>query len=631
LDRGILGFVPSRAEGEDAPIGDWRIELEEQLSTYGLGFDGLPLSVQQALESRQSFTLVEGQSPTEVYEGRIPAESLLQKVARHDQSTLAIEQMKVYAVHNGEMLYGGQELTLEEILPYPGFEQPRILAIPEVLSDDSGHDVSMTADGTKPSGRVILRSSKDNMPAAFRRLKPRWKVSYRTAYQMIGSKPVSELLPATPGSQFVYATVELAALEPDYVTHGRVRPNDGPLMEALDGFVAGALRTLARDINDTRRKEKDEAELDEVARENAMLNRFKDQFLPSDGEGPGAEEGEGDGPRHKRKREREVGTEPYAIELNAAADGLTIGVDVSFSLKHLLSPVVRDEYGRTVHGMELEFLTDESSVLEVDPSTGDARAAAGGDCSVWVRLASSGLRSEFVAVRTCSVDHVLLSPRQVEVVQGHRKQVVAEITDTEGNRKSNVILNWKHDADDQLVVRIGPTGWITGNRIGETHVYAGAGDPETGVWSRIPAAVSVGENPDRIGSGEGHPELKLTGRDVDPETGQIRQGDPEEPALWQEVSDVKHNIWWLNLDAPDALLAFSRRAVAPEVWRHFHVVKLAEMVAQAHMQAAYTASPSGEVEDYWGNHKYALERFVVQYSPQMWDQLKDYVLEGGEV
>lgn len=76
------------------------------------------------------------------------------------------------------------------------------------------------------------------MPNAYRNLRPRWQIIYRTRHQMIGSKSVSELAPATPGAAFIYGTVELPALEPAYVEHGRRRPKDGPLVEALDRFIA---------------------------------------------------------------------------------------------------------------------------------------------------------------------------------------------------------------------------------------------------------------------------------------------------------------------------------------------------------------------------------------------------------
>src|SRR5260370_21377820 len=98
---------------------------------------------------------------------------------------------------------------------------------------------------------------------------------------MIGSKPVSELAPATPGAAFIYGAVELPALEPAYVEHGRRRPKDGPLVEALDRFIAEKIRALADEINARRRKELDDKALGEVHPDNKKLDEFKNRFLPS--------------------------------------------------------------------------------------------------------------------------------------------------------------------------------------------------------------------------------------------------------------------------------------------------------------------------------------------------------------
>jgi hypothetical protein len=138
------------------------------------------------------------------------------------------------------------------------------------------------------------------------------------------------------------------------------------------------------------------------------------------------------------------------------------------------------------------------------------------------------------------------------------------------------------------------------------------------------------DNPERQGHGEGYPQLKLTGRDVDPETGQIREGDAESPALWQEVADVVNNIWWLNVDAPDAAFAFSLHREHPETWRLFHAAKLVEMVTQVHMQIEYTIGKD-ENKDFWAAHKAALERFQIQVAPLMWEKLASYVRDGTEL
>ena len=634
-ERGTPGYMPNRAEGEDAPAGPWRVELNELLEPYGLTVEALPHSMQAALEARESFTLVEGESPKDardVYNGRVDADSLLKRVARHDQATLVLEQVNVYALHNGEIALDGDPLELEEILPHPGFEVPRPIPIPETLRDEAGREVSTTLGGTRPQGRVILHTSRDNMPNHYRTLKPRWKVSYRTEHQMIGSKPVSELVPtAAPGAKFIYASVELSALEPDYVTHGRERPNDGPLVEAVDEFVADQIRTLAREIHEQRRHEFDEQELDEVARENRMLDRWKDQFLPDELTGGSEEGGGGSGPGGGGEDgDRERGLEPFVIEVRTPDEQYLIGKNVRVDLEYLLKPVVRDEYGHPVSGLDLIFETDSPEVLDIDDD-GTAVAKEKGSCLVYAKVPTTGLSSEFVPFEVWVVDHVLLSPRQFEIPIGRRRQIIAEVTTEEGQRSTDVLLNWKHSAEDQLMIRVSPTGYVTGNRVGYTEVTAGAGEGENGIWSRIPATIEVIPSLEREEAGEGKPRLLLTGRDKDPETGDVRPGDPEEPVLWQLFSDVRHNVWWLNLEAPEARFAFAQREDTPQVWRSFHASVLVDMVVQVHMQAQYTSQGDSEVEQYWAVHKQARDGHEVRVSQGMWDSLKDYVEGGGQL
>ena len=59
----------------------------------------------------------------------------------------------------------------------------------------------------------------------------------------------------------MYALVELSALEPDYVALGRVRPNDGPLIQAVDRFVADKIRDLSKKISERRRHEENQVAL----------------------------------------------------------------------------------------------------------------------------------------------------------------------------------------------------------------------------------------------------------------------------------------------------------------------------------------------------------------------------------
>ena len=238
LERGTPGFIPDAASARELPITSWEAELKHALAPYLIDFEDLPREMCSAIQSRKTFTLVEGADPTEVYKGHINADDLVHKVLRHDQSTLAVQQLRLYALHNRRLMNGGKPLELEPITPYPGFESPVVYEIPEEMPDDNGVMQSTTLNGSRAKGRVILYTSLDNMWTAYKKLKPRWKVTYRTEHQMVGSRLVSELVPTTPGSYYVYATVELSALEPDYVELERKRPLPGPLVEAVDRFVA---------------------------------------------------------------------------------------------------------------------------------------------------------------------------------------------------------------------------------------------------------------------------------------------------------------------------------------------------------------------------------------------------------
>jgi len=443
---------------------------------------------------------------------------------------------------------------------------------------------------------------------------------------MIGSKPVSELIPTTPGNYFVYATVELPALEPDYVTHRRIRPNDGPLVEALDLFIAEKLRKLANEINARRRHEMDEEALDQVHRENQELDRWKNQFLVAESTAIVLPRGQRPPPPP-----RQWGTIPFCVEIQRANEVLRVGKGVNLPLSWILKPVVRDSAGRPVRDQEIVWISDDPKTAGFrDPDIGDLAGCSKGACRVRVKVKGYAVESDSITIEVWNVDHVLLTPRDLQIPIGTWREITAEATNDEGVRATDVFLDWEHDADDPLIVRIRPTGVVTGNRLGRTSISAGAGDASSGgVWARVRVQVTVTENPTANEKGLGFPTLKVTGRDEDPDTGRIREGDPDQPALWQEVSDFLRNIWWLNLESADAAFAFAEHEEHPELWRSFHAQITVEMVVQVLMLEEYTNKKEGEQSTVWAEHRAALDRVRIQLVPQMWEKLKDYVRLGG--
>ena len=197
-------------------------------------------------------------------------------------------------------------------------------------------------------------------------------------------------------------------------------------------------------------------------------------------------------------------------------------------------------------------------------------------------------------------------------------------TSDEGKRSTEVLLDWLHDAEDQLIVRIDRGGVVTGNRLGRTAITAGAG----GVWARIPVEVTVMANAEEQGQATGFPQLLVTGRDEDPATGQIREGDPDQPALWQEASDFMHGIWWLNLQSPEAAFVFQQRGAQPSLWRTYHAEKLIEMVVQVWMTEEFSRKGESQRPEFWASHLAAMDRHRVRIVGQMWKQLEPYVATG---
>lgn len=202
--------------------------------------------------------------------------------------------------------------------------------------------------------------------------------------------------------------------------------------------------------------------------------------------------------------------------------------------------------------------------------------------------------------------------------------ITAETTDDDGDRSTDVLLNWKHDAEDQSIVRLGSQGWVTGNREGRSGVFAGADD----VWARRATEVTVLPTEQLDKKAGGFPQLKLTDRDVDPATGQKREGNPDAPALWQEPVDYVDNIWWLNLQSPAAAFAFQGRTENSSLWRMFHVERLMEMVELVWMDEEFTRRGENEPPDYWVAHRAALENRKVQTLQNMWTTLRPYIEKG---
>lgn len=110
----------------------------------------------EAIRIADGFTLVTGVGP-KGYGNRIPARQLIENLQDHPQMMRTLELCKVYAVINGELFNKGRPLTLPEIEPMEGAEQPKISSVPEILKDPTSESrVSTTNDGSLSAGNLVL-------------------------------------------------------------------------------------------------------------------------------------------------------------------------------------------------------------------------------------------------------------------------------------------------------------------------------------------------------------------------------------------------------------------------------------------------------------------------------------------
>lgn len=643
LERGIPRFPTTNREvwqpGEilnpnekekDISLESWKEDLINNLfSLFKTGWTDLPKEVRNSLEKRNAFTLVVGNNPINWSEGKSNVKQFIGQLIKHQQAQRAIQQIKIYVVYNGKFLFD-KPLELEEIEPYPKFKGPYGYDLPHLLLAPNGNQVNTlkSSSGKHSPGKITLFTSKENMEVSYKTLKPRWIVVYSTDLEEVGQKSIAEISPNTPGAHFIHAKVHLNALSPDSVDAGRKRPNDTLLVLAVDKFLAEKIKELAKKIYDLQKEEVNKDILDDIKKENDFLDKLKNKFLPTDFGGLfgfGETNGEGTGKKKNKKSPRIYGEPPYEIKISSYSLRIAQGVEINLSA--VLYPSVKDKNGNAVKSTDFTWKVMEGQNITLDKN-GKCIALNAGECKINIAVDGTDIKTPPIVVEVISIKDILLSPRNIEVSVGHNKQIISQVTTVDNKRYTDVILNWRHDAPDQNLVKISPRGYVFGNKIGKTLVYAGAKNID--MWVTNATAAEITPSNEKGKSGSGLPSLRVTDRDTDLVSGELRRGDPEEPALWQTASDFKSNIWWINTQSKDANFASKQREQGNEkVWKLFHCKLLVEMMVQVHLNAEYTNKGEEEQPTRWSDHKFFYDRKYVELTQAMWPELEKFI--NGEI
>ncbi|MDD5015674.1 MAG: hypothetical protein PHW73_11385 [Atribacterota bacterium] len=278
----IFGFNENKKYGFADGFKGRKIGPKEALTEAGIDDIFFPDKVKKnILDGKCGFTVVRGVGP-EGMRNKIKFGKLMGKFKNHPQARRIISRISVYASHNnGDYAL----LKPEEIKPLVGFEVPRVLEIPRVLTYfEDGEEVSIEMVNNKYSvpGKLIIRTSEEAMTRGgklgdLNRVDVIGEIGVLASYQLL------EIGVSTfPQASFLFGECECPILEDsemDSVKNDRSKLVENKRSKALIEWIRSEIDKLAEEIVS---KEKKDQEIDQKkisAAFNDYLYKWKDRFM----------------------------------------------------------------------------------------------------------------------------------------------------------------------------------------------------------------------------------------------------------------------------------------------------------------------------------------------------------------
>ena len=572
-----FGYFPDRTSGKDFPVVDLEAELSTALSAVDVKTSALPSEAINALATGDGFTLVVGLDP-KGYDGRVPFKHLQSSLEDHPQMRMTLELCDVYVMANGKLLNDGQPLELAEIPPMPGAEDPRVIAIPEVLTDPgSGATVSTTEDGKLAAGQLTLRTSDVSM--RWNR-KARHVMSYRAQSGYVGYKGIREFDVQSSYRDRIYGECVLDALE-SLKQNIRAELADSPVTRAVETWISGQIEEYCRVFEARDRRRHSEEERHAVAEMNEALNRWKNELLSrvlvpgEDGGGP---------PPPPPPLPKGV---PARIELALTHHLAGIGVPLRPTLRFY------DKTGKRIRPTAVNWTSSDANVAWVDQEIGVVNTFSEGRATLQAETLDGTVRSNTAELEVILIREITLIPDSVTVPIGSRRSLEAVCRLVSGEITNNVLLLWQEGNSD--VARVSSSGAVYGFELGETEVTA----MDDRCIAKNSATITVVEGEGTGGDGDGggrhrgFPIVLISEYQADPDTEESVVLSTDDPPVHQRPQDADRNIWWINSAAPLARLYLDKDAgygYESREWRIYHTERLIDVIVQIVM----TTGPASE-------------------------------------
>jgi hypothetical protein len=572
-----FGYVPNKESGKDFRVDNISAEIDKCLESLRTEPSRLPEAVGDVAGHATGFTFVSGVNPRDC-DGRILILSLVESLLVHHQMITPLQQCNIYVVADGHIYNNGRPLCLPEIEPMPGFEAPRIIAIPANLKDPvTQRDVATINNSWPSTGELKIYTSEKNMRFG-RSERRQWRhtVNFRTSHSgCIGKISMTHLDVESNYVNYLYCDCHLDALDP-YQKNERRELVDSLLTKSVENWISGQVREYCREFEARDRREIGQRDREQLSRINEWLDRWKNQFMSEFMQGLYGGGGVEPTPPLPSGK-------PNVIQISTTYSKCGLGIYLRPNIKFY------DSLDRRIRPVPYHWVSEDNNVAMVDDDLMQIRTFSPGTTTVYAETLDGKVRSNHISLEVVKIRQIRVVPPEVELPAGSKSHLEAICQLSNGEETSGICLTWLED--DSSVARVSSSGMIYAVKPGQTKV----GALDESCRSDAPATIIVteGEGTERgERKGKGYPLVLVSEIDHAPGEDQPAVFRSDEPPVMQRPQDVERNIWWINLASPFALFYRMGRDYGPtsEAWRMYHVERYIDII----VQIALTMGPESQ-------------------------------------
>jgi len=561
----IPGYFPSTdTDGRGYEVSNSYQELEEALKPFNLKVTDLPKNALALFDERHSFTLVLGVGPSGYERRKLPSKKWIELLLGRQQMVRSISSNQIHILHNNNIIDQFSPLSLPDIVPIKGAEEPLRIKIPETLKDpDTGEKIKIKAS---KESVLVLRTSDKHM-----RYSPSLRSRHTINGWTLGKRPTGfwevSSLSRSAYAHKIYGDIYLDALD-GYKENDRRNHADSPLIRALTEWLSSQIDKYSEQFVQIDRLEASQEERDELSSMNEALNKWKNVFLEQEWGGVGDSSSGGRGSRKPtRLPVGEVKKVILRLSHSYAGRGVSFRPTVEFY----------GEEGKRVRSIPYIWQSDDWAVATVDPNLMMVSTHMPGTVNISVSCNSGKVISNEVSLEVLDITDIVLFPREITLSMGSRSLITAKVHTSDERTLEGVYLIWTES--NSQIVSIGSGGLVFGLLEGESMVSAG--DERTGFRCETRVEV-VKADPSGTG-GSGYPQILLSEIDNDPLGDKPPTFTAADPPIHQRPVDYDHNIWWINMASP-----LARRYIddargggsKSKQWRAYHLERYIETMVK---------------------------------------------------